>query len=142
MNTNPLVNEKREKVPTARFWEWINGSWVKLSLRGGDKISKYTYRDEDEGFSSEHVEYEYDGEYVVRDWYHSARDCDGPISSHGAEMCLVENLRSVEVYVPPAVPFDIGPESWKHNGKHIMRADWQTYRQTRVRDVFAQRMGY
>jgi len=61
----------------ARFWIYINGGFVKLTLRPEEALEHFFSERTDEGFRSVYQSWEYDGSVVVRQWFIRERDCDG-----------------------------------------------------------------
>jgi len=77
------MNRKALKTPKkVRFWEQINGDWVKLTIVPDQTIRHYRFTVTDEGWRSTEREYEYNSEdgivsaHIVRD----GRDCDGRLT--------------------------------------------------------------
>ena len=68
---------KQQANKTARFWEWLNGGWVKISLRPGQKLTHFAYEDTDEGWSAASRTWENMNGYVEREYHCDSRDCDG-----------------------------------------------------------------
>lgn len=137
MNTNPLVNEKRQNPPNVRFWEFINMNWVKITLKHEQCLSHSKSGPTDEGYSYESSSYSYTDGCVYREWENGGSDCDGPIRRNGTDICPVEKLASIPAYISHDKYID-----HLFNGVHIHRPDWGTYKKTRVHDAFAQSMGY
>lgn len=68
-----------------RFWDFINGSPVKLTLRPGQKLHHYQAAPTDEGWHSNAHSWEYvhpDG-IVLVEYESDGVDCDGRLSSGG-----------------------------------------------------------
>lgn len=117
----------------ARFWSFINGSWVKITLRPNQSLSWGKSEPTDEGYSFEHSQWEFDGSEVIENWSKGGSDCDGPISRDGQSFCAFEALRAVPMWEPSGCDY--------FNGAPILRPDWQKG-STVVTDVFAQAAGY
>jgi hypothetical protein len=143
VNNHPLVNEKRHNPPkNVRFWEWINGSWVKITLPHGKEVLHGKSWDNGEGWSYERNAWSYSDGYIYCEWESGGSDCDGPISHNGATICKLDEIAFEPVYHDAPRRFSPGPVEWEFNGKHIMKPNWKKYRATRVHDVYAQQMGY
>jgi hypothetical protein len=90
--------------PNARFNTWHSGSgpedggYVTLTLRPGQKLSHYSARQTEEGWSGEGVTYEYDRDAMeVRcDCLSEGCDCDGPIEDVRGFHCPIIDLRAGE----------------------------------------------
>lgn len=67
----------------ARFWAYINGSFVKLTLKPNQELTWGHSEPTEEGFHAEGHEWEYDGCNVYESIYTDGRDCDGRLSSEG-----------------------------------------------------------
>lgn len=133
-----LVDEKHNTIcRNARFWEWINNGWVKITLRPGQSLSHSKYSTDEEGYSAELTSWIHDGDEIRREWNTSARDCDGQISRNGSEVCPISRLASV-----PAMLSDESDSRDYFDHMLIYRADWQTKDKTRVYDAYAEAMNY
>lgn len=77
----------------ARFWAWINQSWVKLLLRPGETITVRRCRTTEEGWEASAVCWEYDGSVVTRTSDSCGCDCDGMIDRTSVSLCAVDELR-------------------------------------------------
>jgi len=66
----------------ARFWEYWNGTWVKLTILAGQSLSLFKGGPTEEGYSRSGMEFflSTDGELTVDAWS-DGRDCDGRCSS-------------------------------------------------------------
>lgn len=78
----------------ARFWQYINGSYVKLTLQHGQQLNWSNSEATDEGFSAEAYTWELDGEVVQMYHTTSGRDCDGRHSSEQDFFCFIDELYS------------------------------------------------
>ena len=63
----------------ARFWAYVNGSPVKITLKPGQSLEWYSSRSHDEGWSGEGHTWEYDDcdGLIVDSMIHEGADCDG-----------------------------------------------------------------
>lgn len=68
-----------------RFWVYINGDWVRLTLRGGDVLEWRKYERTDEGWRRTHERWQYEAleGKVWWMWESRERDCDGYSSVNG-----------------------------------------------------------
>lgn len=82
------------KTRNARFWAYVNGSAVKLTLRPGQTLRWYRGWTHEEGWSSELLEWEYDADdaEVVRQVVTDGRDCDGRLTRVQTDYCPVGQL--------------------------------------------------
>lgn len=122
------------KKRNARFWDWVNNGWVKITLKPGQSLSHHRHSKDEEGYSYEHTEWNYfvDGEdEITRNWISGGRDCDGEIRNTGGE-----------VAVRGADGFALVSVAEIHMGQPMARLDWKTAVPTRVYDQYAQQMGY
>lgn len=81
----------------ARFWVYVNGGPVKITLRPGQQLSWSCGGPTDEGWSRESETWGYDCEdhvgEVFRQWCHDGRDCDGRLTREGEDVCDLADLR-------------------------------------------------
>ena len=111
----------------ARFWEYINGSRVKLTLKDGQMIRHgYSYPTE-EGFHAEYHEWRYWDGVVTLSRETDGRDCDGRLSTHAEFFCAVGDLKA-------ALSSDEG-------GEIFQVPKWQKGKASQ-RDYSAEAMGY
>lgn len=115
-------------MQTARFWEYIHGSPVKITLRStGRNVLRHSHGGPtDEGWSAEAYVWSLDG-YLVRCEYTTAgSDCDGRHTSYSDTGCPIGFLQSgYREETDPAIAY---PE-------------WQRISASQ-RDQFAEAMGY
>lgn len=114
----------------ARFWEWINGGWVKLTLRPEQMLEWYRWARHDEGWSSESIQWKHAMDRVVRESETDGTDCDGRLTQRTVTECLLERLTlctahksSEREWTPVGVP------------------EWEQVEASQ-RDYFAEAMGY
>jgi hypothetical protein len=77
---------------TARFWVFVNGDAVKLSLRKGQTLSYSVGCSTDEGWERTTYVWEFDGQFVSEQYDWDGRDCDGRMSRSAEYVCHVEEL--------------------------------------------------
>ncbi len=111
---------------TVGFWDWLNGSYVKLTLRDGEVLEWHNYRSDDEGWTVEECTWvlEDDGVHMHVSWV--GRDCDGRHSSSAEFVCAVDKLTATLGAVD--------------NSGHAMPA-WVNVSEER-RDHYAEASGY
>ena len=80
----------------ARFWVYLNGGPVKLTLRPGQRRSWCTFRWTDEGWDSEWITWEHQGDRVQRCWESDGTDCDGRLRQGGESYVLLTELKGRE----------------------------------------------
>ena len=80
------------KPPNARFWVYVNGGYVKITLRPGDELEHYAWEPTDEGFESMWYTWSYTGHFVHRAWANNSRDCDGRYHREGIDRCHLQKL--------------------------------------------------
>jgi hypothetical protein len=63
----------------ARFWDYCNGTWTKITLRPGQLRQWHEYHPTDEGFSATKRYWDYNEERGIVHFCEvsKARDCDG-----------------------------------------------------------------
>ncbi len=130
-------------IRTARFWEYLNGGWVKLSLREGDTIAHHEGGAHEEGYSVTFLTYEYDGETVTREAHTDSRDCDGRTSETTIVECDVSKLATRAPYVDPGfVPTMRAPYDETYQPcLGAMFPTWERVK-SRQRDYNAEAAGY
>jgi hypothetical protein len=69
-----------DNARNARFWIWINGDWVKLTIKPGQRLEHYTSEAHEEGWSSEGNTWTHEGTHVVSTVDTDGSDCDGRMS--------------------------------------------------------------
>ena len=81
----------------ARFWVYVNGTAVKLTLMPGQQLAHVEGGATDEGYSIETRVWEYDIDTlrVFATSHVRACDCDGPIEHYSQAACVAnrENLQ-------------------------------------------------
>ena len=119
----------------ARFWIYIKGTYVKLTLKLGQKLRWNTWEQTEEGFSAASEAWEYDTKHnrVVRDYESSGRDCDGHHGFSQTEVCDVDDLNS---RLNDYIPFDCDDMFLPRYVPKWERVDCEVY------DQFAQAAGY
>ena len=78
----------------ARFWTFIHGSYVKLTLTPGQELEHWSSSAHEEGWSSEETTWRHSGDVVERYWRSAGSDCDGRTSRTGADECAVGKMRT------------------------------------------------
>lgn len=112
---------------TARFWEFINGDLVKISLKYGQELTWTNFHQHEEGYSSEVITWKFIGgssPQVIRISSTRSTDCDGRYSGEFEEFCLFIELRGLSV-----------------EGEDQCFPEWQKVKELR-RDYSAERMNY
>ncbi len=120
---------------TARFWDNINGSAVRITLRQGDCFSHVTGGQTDEGFSYTAHTWAFDGEDVTVSTVTNARDCDGPVSHYQTSSCPLADL--AEGYIDPE------EKQFARNGVlfTVQYPRWRELSASQL-DAFAEAAGY
>jgi hypothetical protein len=84
------------KAITARFYEWINDGWVKISLRPGITLRHYQGGKDDEGAWSRHESWiNVANDCVLSSCGSYGRDCDGVVTADADFKCRLEDLQAV-----------------------------------------------
>lgn len=82
---------------TARFWEFINGTWVKLSLKVGQSVKHVHHSRDEEGYSLEVNRWTHaENGFVFNAFFMEGTDCDGRVTRGGELRCHVEKLKARE----------------------------------------------
>lgn len=90
-----MVRDDQHK--NARFWQWHNNGWVKITLRPGQSLSTADCRQTDEGFCSEYNRWALEDGIVTSEYSQESRDCDGRHSYSCSVECPVGLLRDTEL---------------------------------------------
>jgi len=88
----------------ARFWAWVNGGWVKLTLRGGDELTNGGGGPTEEGYWFWSTRWSHCGSYVLEELHIRSRDCDGPHEHHECYRAELEQLGANEAPDGTRVP--------------------------------------
>lgn len=129
-----MTQDTTESPESVSFYFGWQGQMLLVTLTADDPCAEFGHSEEtEEGWASEYVSFTYEpGDGVVwRKWDDSSRDCDGPHSTSGEDLCHVRRLASVQPYTPTYDPF----------GNVILLPEWQSVR-SRVRDIYAEMAGY
>ena len=110
----------------ARFWAYVNGDYVRLSLRDGQILYWTRHESTDEGHAWEAEKWEREGDVITNDYSNGGRDCDGITSQGGKRSCRTHELAA---HWHEYVPADLMVPRWHDGG------DWQ-------RDNAAEAAGY
>ena len=100
-----------------RFWEFVNNSWVKITLAPGQILHHATGGPTDEGYSFEHVVYDYSGA-ITREITCEALDCDGRL-----DRFYEQTLERIELTAagPSMMDHPAGPRAIWADGKSSQR---------------------
>lgn len=82
-------------MKNARFWTYINGGPVKLTLEPGQAAYHHHGERTDEGWASESTQWTHEDGGVRREWTTDGRDCDGRLTRHGADFCPLDQLHDL-----------------------------------------------
>lgn len=99
----------------ARFWVYWNGSFVKLTLAPGERVSLFRGGPTDEGYFQESETYYFreDESEVVQDFNSWGSDCDGRFERGGTVTCNVFLLRAV---TREGCPYPL--PDWQYGGQY------------------------
>jgi hypothetical protein len=89
----------------ARFWDYVNTSRVKLTLRPGQALTWSKWERTDEGWSSEGCTWSHDGAGVRCQYGSDGVDCDGRLRQGGelyAPLAALHAGRTVDDVTYPA----------------------------------------
>lgn len=127
----------------ARFWTYVNGGPVKLTLKPGQSLTHETGGPTDEGWYHDITDWTYetddDGKPIVtRNWSTDGQDCDGRHGNGGCEECpLAELLTGNEPYYTDLESWE-DPTTWDG----VIWPAWREVSIGPVYDQFAQLAGY
>lgn len=109
----------------ARFWDYVNDSWVKITLRPGQQLHHSYGGPTEEGYRWGTTSWEHEGDRVVEIDDIQSRDCDGRMDTHGEYACPLEELNGR--------PSEFSPVGRVPNWKRVS---------SRQRDYSAEAAGY
>jgi hypothetical protein len=109
---------------TARFWFYINGGFVKLSIYHVQRLRHMTGGHDEEGYSFTEREFTYHNGVVTIHQYTSARDCDGPLETWVTRTSDINNIQLVK------------------DGECQRKTLGFTLQKSHQRDHYAEAMGY
>lgn len=121
-------------APNARFWVYVNGSFVKITLRPGQQVEHVTGGPTDEGWTRDAQTWLYpdDESAVYRYWADEGQDCDGRHGNYGSSRCELSALKAG--YAPDGYGCDLEhPE--------VVYPAWERVEASRY-DQFAELAGY
>lgn len=108
----------------ARFLAFINGDWVKITLKPEQELSwGWSYRTE-EGYSAGEYTWTHEGDKIRRAVETDSRDCDGRHGESYEDVCSIGELQSLPSYSGESVP------------------NWKKSKERRIYDQYARMMGY
>ena len=130
-----------------RFWQWVNGDYVKLTLSPRQELRHSDGGPTDEGYHSEHEVWRYElPERINLERHSYSKDCDGPHEYHSYTHFLIGNeakkeVCSNEVYGSNSDIQAPEPRNLDTHGATIRMPEYgqETGYQ---RDVYAEMMGY
>lgn len=97
-----MSESKRQNPPNARWWTWLNGGWIKLTLKPGQRLQWGFGQTDSEGWSREYWSWEYvECDVLPRiesEFHEEAMDCDGRLDRDVSLVCPIKDLAAREVY--------------------------------------------
>lgn len=114
----------------ARFWVFVNGGPVKLTLKPGQSLSRSKWQRHEEGYSTEQETWTHDTDCVRREWSFGGCDCDGSLERYGKDFCWLSDLLVLEPY-----------SADDPNYQGVRWPDWQEEDRGQ-RDLYAEMAGY
>lgn len=106
----------------SRFWVIVHDSPVRLTLADGESLAWGFFEYTEEGWRSETLRFERDGDVIRQIAADGGRDCDGVIRITRESFCSLDRLAS-------------------HVWGDLLLPDW-TRERSEVFDEYAQAMGY
>lgn len=125
-------------MKNARFWVYIHGNPVKITIRPGQSLYWSRGGPCEEGWSRESQHWTHEGESVERSTADTASDCDGTHASYGEYSCPLDRLQSGNApgWIEPEFP-TAEPDTWTG----VVWPAWDEV-STSQRDQFAEAAGY
>lgn len=129
----------------ARFWQWLNGGWVKITLRPGQTLTHATGGETEEGWSFEGRNWHHDGDAITSTVSQESLDCDGRFDASFAFKCPLGDLRARDMHAEEqerAVAQEKDPTlPYFNESIGIFAPDWERLNASQ-RDHEAERAGY
>jgi hypothetical protein len=91
-------SEGRYSMKNARFWIWVNGGPVKITMKPGQDLHWYQAGPTDEGYHFESFELFHEGNMIRRLSQTGGRDCDGILEHTTEDFCSVDTLGLIGEY--------------------------------------------
>lgn len=114
---------------TYRFWEYKNGSPVRMKIRAGETLRHYQWRYTEEGWDSELDTWEIVGDELIRTTCYDGRGCDGRLCRNYINACKLDRLYSGNRI------------QWRWGKVNVCLPAWEIMDRWNY-DEFAARMGY
>jgi len=83
-----------DSVCNARFWSWMNGHPVKITLRPGQTLTWSKWQRTDEGWDAFSSTWSHVGDGVRYEWCNDGVDCDERLRQGGEAFAALEGLRA------------------------------------------------
>lgn len=125
---------KKVFKPNARFWVYINGADVKLTLRKGQMLCWFSGVRHGEDYEGRSQVWKLKDGVVHKMVDVNGSDCDGPYARHNVYRCALANLHDLTVYVHD------GERNYVNQGGPKFPV-WKKV-SSGQRDIFAEMMGY
>lgn len=116
----------------ARFWIFIHGGLVKITLRPGQTLTHSYGGPCEEGWSRYSEQWHYDDErgIIERHWIFEAKDCDGRHANYDSDDCPLHALHH------GGEPYAVG------DAANVRYPDWRGIGDGGQYDQFAEMSGY
>lgn len=128
-----------QSTPNARFWAYINGSAVKITLRPGQSLSWGRSNPTEEGYRYESYEWSHEGHVVRCECVDGGRDCDGVLEHSTGWFCYLGELLSG--YRPYLTEGDLSDSLIAPCWEEVIWPQWRRGH-SETYDQHAQAMGY
>lgn len=122
------------EITTARFWTFINGGPVKISLPIGETLQWSKCQRTDEGWGSEAYRWSFEFNEVLEEFTSDGVDCDGRLSRHCDRTCPLDRLKR-------RIPRKTQDEEYNQNVNGLRFPAWEG-KSHGQRDYAAEAMGY
>ena len=77
----------------ARFWEYVNGEWIKITVKPGQSLAWSQGGPNEEGWNMEGFRFRYIDDAIRADYWSDGRDCDGRMSDSSSFTCPISRLQ-------------------------------------------------
>jgi hypothetical protein len=119
----------------ARFWEFVNGDWVKLTLSPGQSLKWSAYIPDEEGYEYKEYYWIHKRHSIYNQQKIACRDCDGRLDRHYVYKCPITQLMGKQIDA------GIFGDSRTEFEKQVRLPKWAELKSWQ-RDYYAEEMGY
>jgi hypothetical protein len=125
--------------PNARFLSYVNGDWVKITLKPEQQLTWRWYCRTEEGYAAGGSTWTHEGDHVREEQASDGRDCDGRHGDSREDICPLALLRARPIYHRT---WNEERSHWYEQPTGEYKPDWRQEKSGPVYDQYAQLAGY